>query len=268
MIRKFILTAAAVISLAVPAIAEPLAKDVFGHVPGPTGGAPVSVGGYSRGCVSGAVALPETGPTWQAMRLSRNRNWGHPELVGFLIGLSQAATQLGWRGLYVGDISQALGGPRVTGHASHQIGLHAELCDGPRERSVLVPRAGIAGVQFRWRWSGGKSPSPIDEPVFRGRLGAPVVVPLAYAAVGTVTVHVTNLNSVILAPIRADDLRCSIKLCASNERIKPQCGYQNQRKEEQMTMRRERQAKSPFAVATEIAECHVASHCRYPIEIR
>ena len=157
MIRKFILTAAAVISLAVPAIAEPLAKDVFGRVTGPTGGAPVSVGGYSRGCVSGAVALPETGPTWQAMRLSRNRNWGHPELVGFLIGLSQAATQMGWRGLYVGDMSQTRGGPMVTGHASHQMGLDADiwmlppsslhLTRGQREKissQSVVNRAGTA----------------------------------------------------------------------------------------------------------------------------
>ena len=127
MIRKFFLTACAVIGLAVPGLAEPLAKDVFGGVPGPTGGAPVSVGGYSRGCVSGAVMLPETGPTWQAMRLSRNRNWGHPELVGFLIGLSQAATRLGWRGLYIGDMSQARGGPMLTGHASHQMGLDADI---------------------------------------------------------------------------------------------------------------------------------------------
>lgn len=127
MIRKFILTAAAVIGLAVPAMAEPLAKDVFGSAPGPTGGAPVSVGGYSRGCVSGAIALPESGPTWQAMRLSRNRNWGHPELVGFLIGLSEASTKLGWRGLYIGDMSQSRGGPMVTGHASHQMGLDADI---------------------------------------------------------------------------------------------------------------------------------------------
>ena len=27
------------------------------------------------------LQLPVNGPHWQAMRLSRNRNWGHPELV-------------------------------------------------------------------------------------------------------------------------------------------------------------------------------------------
>ncbi len=148
MIRKFFLTACAVIGLAVPGLAEPLAKDVFGGVPGPTGGAPVSVGGYSRGCVSGAVMLPETGPTWQAMRLSRNRNWGHPELVGFLIGLSQAATRLGWRGLYIGDMSQARGGPMLTGHASHQMGLDADIWMLPPASLQLSPaqRESISSV--------------------------------------------------------------------------------------------------------------------------
>src|SRR5690606_22612526 len=81
-IRKFL--AAAVLGLAglgmaQPATADPLARSVFGAAPGPTGGAPVSIGFYSKGCVSGAMQLPESGPTWQAMRLSRNRNWGHPE---------------------------------------------------------------------------------------------------------------------------------------------------------------------------------------------
>lgn len=99
-IRKFL--AAAVLGLtglglAQPAAADPLARSVFGAAPGPTGGAPVSIGFYSKGCVSGAMQLPESGPTWQAMRLSRNRNWGHPELVGFLVGLSQAARQVAGR---------------------------------------------------------------------------------------------------------------------------------------------------------------------------
>ena len=111
-----------------PAMADPLAKDVFGNEPGPTGGAPVAIGSYSKGCVSGAVQLPETGPTWQAMRLSRNCNWGHPDLISFVQRLSaKAAAQPGWAGLYVGDMSQPRGGPMLTGHASHQIGLDADI---------------------------------------------------------------------------------------------------------------------------------------------
>ena len=40
-----------------------------------------SIGFYAKGCLAGAVAMPINGKTWQVMRLSRNRNWGHPELV-------------------------------------------------------------------------------------------------------------------------------------------------------------------------------------------
>ena len=33
-----------------------------------------SIGSYSNGCLAGGIKLPESGNTWQAMRLSRNRN--------------------------------------------------------------------------------------------------------------------------------------------------------------------------------------------------
>ena len=36
------------------------------------------VGFYADGCLAGVTALPVTGAAWQVMRLSRNRNWGHP----------------------------------------------------------------------------------------------------------------------------------------------------------------------------------------------
>lgn len=127
MIRKTLTAAAMLLSLALPAAAAPLAKDVFGNVPGPTGGTPAAFGTYSKGCFNGGAQMPESGPTWQSMRLSRNRNWGHPELVNFLAGLSQAATKMGWNGLYIGDMSQARGGPMLTGHASHQLGLDADI---------------------------------------------------------------------------------------------------------------------------------------------
>ncbi len=105
-----------------------VAKQVFGHIDAPNAGASQAIGSYARGCSSGAVELAENGPTWQAMRLSRNRNWGQPELVDFVQDLSAyAATLPGWEGLYVGDMSQPRGGPMLTGHASHQIGLDADI---------------------------------------------------------------------------------------------------------------------------------------------
>src|SRR6201999_434533 len=33
----------------------------------------------------------------------------------------------GWPGLLVGDMSQPRGGPMITGHASHQVGLDADI---------------------------------------------------------------------------------------------------------------------------------------------
>jgi Penicillin-insensitive murein endopeptidase len=54
------------------------AKQLFGRKTEPTAGPSHVVGFYASGCLAGAEALPINGPTWQVMRLSRNRNWGHP----------------------------------------------------------------------------------------------------------------------------------------------------------------------------------------------
>jgi len=87
-----------------------------------------TIGFYAKGCLAGGVALPINGDTWQVMRLSRNRNWGHANLVAFLERLSEkGAKQAGWNGLLVGDMSQPRGGPMVSGHASHQVGLDADI---------------------------------------------------------------------------------------------------------------------------------------------
>jgi penicillin-insensitive murein endopeptidase len=87
-----------------------------------------AIGTYVRGCLSGAVALPINGQTWQVMRLSRNRNWGHPELIKFLERLADKVPKVaGWPGLLVGDIAQPRGAPMLTGHSSHQIGLDADI---------------------------------------------------------------------------------------------------------------------------------------------
>ena len=59
------------------------AKQLFGRKATPTEGKSEVLGFYSKGCMSGAQALPVNGPTWQVMRLSRNRNWGNPELIKF-----------------------------------------------------------------------------------------------------------------------------------------------------------------------------------------
>ena len=105
-----------------------IAKTLFGAVPVASSQPSQPLGGYARGCQAGAEQLAETGPTWQAMRLSRNRNWGHPNAISFIKTLARkAADQPGWNGLYIGDISQPRGGPMISGHRSHQLGLDIDI---------------------------------------------------------------------------------------------------------------------------------------------
>ena len=103
------------------------AKQLFGSVSVPADMTPRAIGSYAKGCLAGAVALPLDGPKWQVMRLSRNRNWGHPVLIDYVKKLSVDAARDGWPGLLVGDLAQPRGGPMLTGHASHQVGLDADI---------------------------------------------------------------------------------------------------------------------------------------------
>jgi penicillin-insensitive murein endopeptidase len=118
---------ACLVCLALPAAAETTAAKLFSAVPTPSAGVSMPIGVYGRGCAAGNVELPETGPTWQAMRLSRDRNWGNPVLVSYLEDLSTKVTAFGWNGLYIGDMGNPRGGPMISGHASHQIGLDADI---------------------------------------------------------------------------------------------------------------------------------------------
>jgi penicillin-insensitive murein endopeptidase len=134
-----------------PLAAEPLAKQKFGAVQAGSAQRTAPIGGYAKGCAAGLVQLPETGPTWQAMRLSRNRNWATPETVDFVQDLSRAATRNGWAGIYVGDMSQPRGGPMLTGHRSHQTGLDADIWLYPATRMNLSPiaRESLSAVSMR-----------------------------------------------------------------------------------------------------------------------
>jgi penicillin-insensitive murein endopeptidase len=114
--------------LAQPADPSTPAKDLSARKLTPAPMQARSIGSYVRGCLAGAVALPINGRTWQVMRLSRNRNWGHPELIRFLERLADKVPKVaGWPGLLVGDIAQPRGAPMLTGHTSHQIGLDADI---------------------------------------------------------------------------------------------------------------------------------------------
>ncbi len=147
MIRPLVLCLAL---LAAPAQAQ-LAKDYFGAAREGSAQRAEPIGGYSNGCAAGLVQLPETGPSWQAMRLSRNRNWGHPELVDLVQGVGAHMDRIGWGGIYVGDLSQPRGGPMLSGHRSHQIGLDADIWLYPAVDMTLSrqQRESLSAVSMR-----------------------------------------------------------------------------------------------------------------------
>lgn len=127
------------------------ANALFGAVETPTGDRqPEVIGGYARGCIRGAVELPSDGPGWQVMRPSRNRAWGHPQLVEFIKRLAAAAQSDGLPGLLIGDMSQPRGGPMRFGHASHQIGLDVDiwLMPMPERQLTLNERDGFKALSM------------------------------------------------------------------------------------------------------------------------
>lgn len=114
------------------------AKELFGRKILPTAMPTHVVGFYAKGCIAGAEGLPINGETWQVMRLSRNRYWAHPDMVALIKRLAaKARKDAGWPGILVGDMSQPRGGPMFTGHASHQVGLDADIWLTPMPKRQL-----------------------------------------------------------------------------------------------------------------------------------
>lgn len=173
----------AVLTLATPALAQdkgtlspkplpPLAnpdspstpaKELFGRKSEPSRQSPRVIGFYAKGCLAGGESVPVDGEAWQVMRLSRNRNWGHPILVDFLEKTARKLRREGvWPGFLIGDMAQPRGGPMLTGHASHQIGLDADVWLSPMPDRTLsraereeisatdVVRADKLDVNERW----------------------------------------------------------------------------------------------------------------------
>jgi penicillin-insensitive murein DD-endopeptidase len=127
------------------------AKRVFGGFSAPSAGPARSIGEYGKGCIAGAQQLPADGPTWQVMRPARNRAWGHPVLIAAIEHLAESIPQaVGWPGLLVGDLGQPRGGPMVTGHASHQVGLDADIwvMPMPDHRLSVAERDNLSAISL------------------------------------------------------------------------------------------------------------------------
>lgn len=113
-------------------------KNPWGMVGDPAGGPARVVGFYANGCIAGSRAVPRVGPGYVVLRPRRNRFWAHPAMVRFLGDLARPYANTG-EVLLIADIGQPRGGP-AAGHASHQIGLDADI------RLVIVPRARVTGA--------------------------------------------------------------------------------------------------------------------------
>ncbi|OOF65815.1 penicillin-insensitive murein endopeptidase [Rodentibacter sp. Ppn85] len=85
------------------------------------------IGSYSNGCIIGAEALPAKGEGYQVIRMNRNRYYGHPEMINYLKRLGERVKAVGLPTMLVGDIAMPGGGRFLTGHASHQMGLDADI---------------------------------------------------------------------------------------------------------------------------------------------
>jgi len=132
--------------------------------PGPAPGPVRIVGGPGPGCIAGAVELPAVAPGIKTVRASRSSFWGHPDTVAGLRLLGERAQAAGLPVLFMNDLSNPRGGP-MRGHASHQVGLDADVYldlalprhfVGAASRDAVEPaglvRADQRGVELsRWQ---------------------------------------------------------------------------------------------------------------------
>jgi penicillin-insensitive murein DD-endopeptidase len=113
--------------LAGTAQAQAPRSNAWAEVTGPAAGPPRVIGGTALGCLAGAVQLPLEGPGYQAVRVSRNRHWGHPATIRFVQEFALEARRGGLPDLWIGDLAQPRGGPMPWGHVSHQTGLDVDI---------------------------------------------------------------------------------------------------------------------------------------------
>ena len=108
-----------------PASARP--ETTWSRARQPASGPAEAIGGYSKGCLQGAVALKRRGENYRVARPKRHRHFGHPELISVIEALAKEMKSHKLGVLYVSDLAQPQGGPSTSGHASHQSGLDADV---------------------------------------------------------------------------------------------------------------------------------------------
>lgn len=105
------------------------------------------IGSYANGCIQGAHELPPEGLGYQVWKVSERRNFGHPELLDYIAGLADRVMAEGLGRLAIGDLSLPLGGRMEGDHASHQIGLDADIWFNIDQPSI--PRSRREGPDFQ-----------------------------------------------------------------------------------------------------------------------
>lgn len=138
------------VALMLAALAVPAHGKEWSEARAPTPGPARVFGGPAAGCIAGAEALPTEGPGYQAVRVSRDRHWGHPTTVAFVKDMGARARASGFGDLYVGDLAQPRGGPMASLHGSHQNGLDVDIWFNldPKPRLAPAEREDIAIVKL------------------------------------------------------------------------------------------------------------------------
>lgn len=108
-------------------ITQAFAETEWQRIKRPVPGDPLPIGSYSNGCIIGARALPLQGEGYQVIRSQKLRYFGHPDMLNYLASLGKKVKAAGLPTMLVGDIAMPAGGRFATGHASHQMGLDADI---------------------------------------------------------------------------------------------------------------------------------------------
>lgn len=114
----------------VPAHTPEESKELFAEwnkILKPLSGKTEVFGHYGGGCIVGAETLPMDGKNFSVVRAARHRYFGHPNLIKFIDNLANQMKARKMPRLLVGDLGRPRGGPMISGHASHQIGLDVDL---------------------------------------------------------------------------------------------------------------------------------------------
>ena len=108
-------------------LSKEYASEIFFKIRTETNSEAKSIGSYSKGCLAGAEYLPNHSLHYEALKPSRNRFWGHPNLISYIKNTSKEVFETHGNGLILGDLSMPRGGPMPYGHKSHQTGLDVDI---------------------------------------------------------------------------------------------------------------------------------------------